>query len=102
MPALANRFQGEAKDQATEGARPWSRRSGCERHGARDSDRLSAQSWDQDVVAGAAVEQVHATVPLQHVVTGAANERVVGRTTDQEVVAVTAVRRELDGASRPA
>ena len=63
---------------------------------------LSARSWDEDVVAGSAVEQVHAPIPLQHVVAGAANESVVGRTADQEVVAVAAVRRELDGASRPA
>src|SRR5262245_15605068 len=77
-------------------------RPGASEGVARHPERPSAQSWDQDVVAGPAVENVHAPVPMQHVVAGAANERVVGRTAEQKVVAGAAVRRQLDGPGRPA
>ena len=55
---------------------------------------------DQDVVAGAAVEDVLPRPADQDVVAGAAEEDVVPRAADQDVVAVAAVRREQDRVGR--
>src|SRR5689334_15408691 len=67
---------------------------------ARGPSRRPVPSWDQDVVTGPAVEDVHAPVPDQLVVAGPAEEGVVAWRADQDVVAGAAVRREPDGAGR--
>src|SRR6266511_1288936 len=77
-----------------EGRRPWAPPAcRCLRG---DGDRCRPL-LDDDVVAGAAVEDVLAVAADQHVVAVAATESVVAGAADQDVVAVAAVGGELNG-----
>src|SRR5689334_22552573 len=57
---------------------------------------------DQDVVAGASVEEVLPRPAVQDVVAGAAEERVVPRAAEEGIVAGAAVLREQDRIGRQA
>ena len=53
---------------------------------------------DEDVAAGAAVEDVDPEAADQHVVTCTAEQSVDAVAADEHIIAVTAVGRELDAA----
>ena len=69
---------------------------GCRGHG------VGGEGVDDDVVAGAAVDDVVPRSADQDVVAGTAVQHVVAGAADEDVVAVAAVQRELDRVGRHA
>ena len=69
------------------------------RHGLVEQHRgRERPALDDDIVAGAAVQDVQSAATDQHVVTRTARQRVVAGAADQDVVAVAAIGDELDAA----